>query len=102
MMENGTKIKLKALVHIAGSMDVNTKVNGLIIIWMAWVSTPGLMEDAIWENIKMIKNTVTVSTNGLTVDYISDNGCVENNTVSEPIKLLKQPLNMVFGKRANV
>ena len=83
-------------------MVASIKVNGLIIIWMVWVFTLGLMADVIWVNIKMIKSMVTVSTSGLMVVFTSDNGCVENNTVSVSIKLLKLPSSMVFGKRANV
>jgi hypothetical protein len=43
----------------------NIKENGLIIIWTEWEFTHGLMADAIWENIKMTRNTDMEFTNGL-------------------------------------
>ena len=82
-------------------MVASIKVNGLIIIWMVWVFTLGLMADAIWVNTKMIKSMDMVSTSGLMVAFTLDNGCVGNNMVSVSIKLLKLPSSMVFGKKAN-
>ena len=62
-------------------MAGNFKENGSTIRWMAWEYIPGLMVDAIWESIKMIKNTDMVYINGQMAEYISDNGCVVNNMV---------------------
>lgn len=55
-------------------MEDSIKDNGLIIIWMEWVFTHGLMEGAIWENTKTIRNTDMESINGLMEDSILDNG----------------------------
>jgi hypothetical protein len=62
-------------------MEDNIKVTGSKITWKIWVSILGLMADVIWENIETIRNMVTVYINGLTVDYISVTGYVENNMV---------------------
>jgi len=51
-------------------MEGSTKVNGLITIWMAWVSTPGLMDVVIWENTWMIRSMDTEYINGLMADSI--------------------------------
>ena len=80
-------------------MDVNIKENGSTIIWTAWVSTLGLMEDATWANTKTTKNMDMVSINGPTEDYTLDNGCVENNMDLVYIKQPKPLSNMVFGKK---
>ena len=71
---NGMKTKSRDLVPTVGLTVVNIKENGLIIIWMVWASTHGLMEDATWVNIRMIRSTDTVSTNGLMVDFTLVNG----------------------------
>ena len=47
----------------------NIKEAGLKITWIVWEFIHGKMVDAIWENITMIKNMVTVYTNGMTGDY---------------------------------
>lgn len=50
-------------------MEDNFRENGSTTIWMEWVSTPGPMVDATWENIKMTKSMVTEYTNGLMEEY---------------------------------
>lgn len=72
--ENGTKTKLKDLEHTAGLMEDNIKESGLITIWTEWVFILGLMADATWVSIKMIRSMDMVSTNGPMVDFILDNG----------------------------
>ena len=44
---------------ILGKMVENIRVVGLKITWITWEYTHGLTADAIWANIKMIRNTAT-------------------------------------------
>ena len=80
-------------------MADNIKAIGSKITWKTWVFILGLTEDATWVNIKTIRNTDMVFTNGLMVDFISVTGCAENNMDLEFTRLLRLTSNMVFGKK---
>jgi hypothetical protein len=79
-------------------MADNTKVNGLITIWKAWVFILGLMAEGMKVSIRMIKNTGLVSIYGQTKDNIKVNGLGVNNMALVFIQFLVQRLNAVFGK----
>jgi len=83
-------------------MEGCTKVNGLITIWMAWVSILGLMDVATWENIWMTRSTDTEYINGQMVDSILDNGSVVNRMVWAFIKPKILTSNSVSGRMVNV
>ena len=78
----------------------NIKEIGSKIIWKTWESILGLMEDATWVNIKMIRNMGMVFISGLMEDSISVTGCVENNMDLEFTRRLRPTLNMDSGKKA--
>jgi len=80
-------------------MADNTKAIGSKITWKTWEYTLGPTVDATWVNIKTIRNTDTVFTNGLMEDFTSAIGCAENNTDSEFTRQPKLISNMVFGKK---
>lgn len=62
---NGLRIRSRVMVLILGLMAVCSKVNGSTTTWTEWASTLGKMEDVIWASIKMTRNMVTESINGL-------------------------------------
>jgi hypothetical protein len=55
-------------------MVVNTKVNGLTIIWKAMAIMYGTMAENMKASIKMTKNMDSVYTLGLTVDVMRVTG----------------------------
>jgi hypothetical protein len=64
-----------------------TKVNGLPTTWKVWVSTVGKMGVFSMVNIEMIKNMVTVSMNGKTIENTKDTGPMGSSTVLEYTQL---------------
>ena len=95
----GKKTKSKVLELTVGWMEDSIKESGLTTIWTIWVSIPGLTVGATWVSTKTIRNMDMEFTSGLTEDFTSVNGCVENNTASESTKQLKLTSNMVSGKK---
>ena len=84
-------------------MDVDTKVNGLIIIWKAQASIFGMMVECTKASIKTIKNMDMEFTLGLMVAVTKDIGTEANNMVWVLTWFLKmEKLNMVFGRMASV
>ena len=57
ILENGMIIKLKELELIKCLMAANIKANGLQICSKESVFILGMMEDFIWENLKLTKGT---------------------------------------------
>lgn len=62
-----------------GQMAENITENGKIIKWKETVFSPGLMDVNTKENIKMIKSTVMVSSNGLTIELTKVIGLMDAN-----------------------
>lgn len=101
-LEIGEKIKLVVLEFIHGLMVDVTRANGLKIIWKAWATMFGTMDDSTTDNIKMIKNMVSECILGSMVAFMKDIGSEANNMVLEPISFQKtKKLNLVCGKMAN-
>jgi len=101
-LEIGEKIKLVVSEFIHGLMVDVTKVNGLKIIWKAWVTMFGMMDVSTTDNIKMIRNMGLECILGSMAAFMKDIGSEANNMVLEPISFQKtKKLNLVFGKMEN-
>ena len=76
-----------------------TKVSGLIIIWMAWVSKHGQMDVGIKESIKMIKRMGLDTTHGLINATTVVIGLEENSMALAFTHQLDQSLVTACGKK---
>lgn len=70
----GNRIRSMDKVSLIGLMDAITKESGHAQSYTAVVLTPGQMGVSMKVNMSMIKKVATVSTHGLMVKNIKDNG----------------------------
>ena len=79
------RIRSLGLEYTLGWMEDVTKVNGSTTIWRVWVSTFGTMEGCTKDNIRMIRNMVSVYILGQTGGAMRATGTRENSMALVPM-----------------
>ena len=100
--EIGKRIRSKALEHILGWMEGNTKANGLTTTWTELVCTHGKTEDSIAANTKTIRNMDLESIHGPMGACTQATGAVESSMDLVPTVFQDNQQSKDYGKKASV